>query len=66
LQARNSFHGGKLSNRQIRCRPEWSLALTRLARAGKIEKHEENTTIPRYRNRAAGAVFKIEFYRRLQ
>jgi hypothetical protein len=43
-----------------------SEGLRRLARAGKIEKHEENTTIPRYRNRAAGAVFKIEFYRRLQ
>jgi hypothetical protein len=45
---------------------EVSEALRRLARAGKIEKQEKNTTIPRYRHRALGAVFKIEFYRRLQ
>jgi hypothetical protein len=43
-----------------------SEGLRRLARAGKIEKHERNTTIPKYRNRALGAVYKIEFYRRLQ
>jgi hypothetical protein len=43
-----------------------SEALRRLARAGKIEKHEQNTTIPRYRHRSARPVFKIEFYRRLQ
>jgi hypothetical protein len=43
-----------------------SEGLRRLARAGKIEKQEQNTTIPRYRNRAVGAVYKIEFYRRLQ
>jgi hypothetical protein len=43
-----------------------SEGLRRLARAGKIEKHERNTTIPKYRHRALGAVYKIEFYRRLQ
>jgi hypothetical protein len=43
-----------------------SEALRRLARAGKIEKHEHNTNIHRYRQRAVGRAFKIEFYRRLQ
>jgi hypothetical protein len=43
-----------------------SEALRRLARAGKIEKYERKTSIPRYRQRVIGRVFKIEFYRRLQ
>ena len=43
-----------------------SEALRRLARAGKIEKREHNTNIPRYRQCVIGRVFKIEFYRPLQ
>jgi hypothetical protein len=44
---------------------EVSAALRRLARAGKIEKREHSTKVPKYRTTAPARVFKIEYYRRL-
>lgn len=47
-------------------RDQMTETLRRMAQAGKIEKREHNTTVPKYRRHASRGVLVIEFYRRLQ